>query len=112
MISYSTIARVKNPEDLVSYKTQLHVYLNDFVDLYLLSVCFLIFVPTSVINMAVFWKYGIKERINICFVCLVLLIVFLWFSMLQCKQTEIYEVRTKPVFTAVVLNGFLFVCFL
>ena len=59
---------VDNPRDLVSAGTA-QQYLT-FVQVYVLSLCFLVSSPTNLINMAVFWKHGIKERINLCLFCL------------------------------------------
>ena len=59
---------VDNPRDLVSAGTA-RQYLT-FVQVYVLTLCFLISAPTNLINMAVFWKHGIKERINLCLFCL------------------------------------------
>ncbi len=59
---------VDNPRDLVSAGTA-RQYLT-FVHVYVLTLCFLVSAPTNLINMAVFWKHGIKERINLCLFCL------------------------------------------
>ena len=59
---------VDNPRDLVSAGTA-RQYLT-FVHVYVLTLCFLVSSPTNLINMAVFWKHGIKERINLCLFCL------------------------------------------
>ena len=59
---------VDNPRDLVSAGTA-RQYLT-FVHVYVLTLCFLVSAPTNLINMAVFWKHGIKDRINLCLFCL------------------------------------------
>ena len=83
VFSYSTIMFVNNPEDFVSY--EIHQCFNDFVNEYFLSLCFLISVPTNVINMAAFWKRDIKERINLCFECLSpILSLYCFFKYLFC----------------------------
>ena len=82
VIPFSNIRPWDNPEDLVSHETYQHVML--FVNVYFISLCFVISVPTNVINMAIFWKHGIKERINLCLFCLSfadLIIVSFYFLM-------------------------------
>ena len=53
-----------NPDNLVSAQTE------DFVrrlrDVVILPILFLIGGPANLINMAVFYKQGLKERINVC----------------------------------------------
>ncbi|XP_076472616.1 uncharacterized protein LOC143302015 [Babylonia areolata] len=40
--------------------------LETIVDVYLLMVFFVVSVPLNIVNVIVFWKHGIKERINLC----------------------------------------------
>ena len=68
VISNLSATPVDNPRDLVSAGT-VRQYLT-FVHVYVLTLCFLVSAPTNLINMAVFWKHGIKERINLCLICL------------------------------------------
>ena len=53
-----------NPDNLVSAETEEIV--RRVRDLAVLPVLFLIGCPANVINMAVFYKQGLKERINVC----------------------------------------------
>ncbi|KAL8609973.1 hypothetical protein ACOMHN_029466 [Nucella lapillus] len=57
-----------NPKDVMSRET--HLLIADIIDVYLLLPFLLICLPFNVINIIVFWKHGIKERINLCLVCL------------------------------------------
>ena len=54
----------ESAEDLVSYET-LQSY-QGVVDAYLLTLLVFLSVPSNTVNMIVFWKHGIKERINLC----------------------------------------------
>ena len=63
-----SVMSLDNPEALVSQET--HQQFKKFVNAYFLRLCFLVSGPTNLINMAVFWKHGIKERINLCLFCL------------------------------------------
>ena len=105
VVPYATIVPQTNPEDLVSFETQR--YFNDFVDVYLLALCFLISVPTNVINMAVFWKHGIKERINLCLFCLSVVDLILVVSCFTMKADRIYEVSTNYIYKVVLLPFFI-----
>ena len=53
-----------NPDNLLSAETE------DFIrrlgDVVILPILFLIGGPANVVNMAVFYKQGLKERINVC----------------------------------------------
>ena len=53
-----------HPEDLVSRQTQQDV--SKFLNVYILTPLFLVSVPTNLLNMAVFWRHGPRERINLC----------------------------------------------
>ena len=53
-----------HPEDLVSRQTQQDF--NKFLNVYILTALFLVSVPTNMLNMAVFWRHGLRERINLC----------------------------------------------
>ena len=71
-----------NPENLISRETE---FLFDRIKfIVLIPVLFLIGFPANCINMAVFYKQGLKERINLCLfslalidlACLIVVIVF------------------------------------
>ena len=51
-------------EDLVSNETVQRY--RRVVNAYLLTLFFFVSVPCNIVNMIVFWKHGIKERINLC----------------------------------------------
>ncbi|XP_076472599.1 uncharacterized protein LOC143302000 [Babylonia areolata] len=67
---FSTFAPWLQPEDLVSFATQ--QAFNRFTNVYLLTVLLFVSVPCNVVNLIVFWKHGLKERINLCMFCLAL----------------------------------------
>ena len=53
-----------NPDNVISLEAEDLV--NKLKDLVFLPILFLIGGPANVINMAVFYKQGLKERINVC----------------------------------------------
>ena len=53
-----------NPDNLVSAETE--AFVRRLRDVVILPILFLIGGPANVINMAVFYKQGLKERINVC----------------------------------------------
>ena len=53
-----------NPDNIISFEAEDLV--NKLKDLVFLPILFLIGGPANVINMAVFYKQGLKERINVC----------------------------------------------
>ncbi|XP_076460133.1 uncharacterized protein LOC143293111 [Babylonia areolata] len=57
-----------NPDNIVSQETEKAV--ETAVGAVCLPVLFLLSVPCNVLNMAVFWKQGLSERINLCLFCL------------------------------------------
>jgi len=61
---FSLFSPWSHPEDLVSRQTQQDV--NKFLNVYILTALFLVSVPTNLLNMAVFWRHGLRERINLC----------------------------------------------
>ena len=93
-----------HPEDLVSHETEQHF--QQFVNVYLLSLCFLISVPTNAINMAVFWKHDIQERINLCLFCLSFadLVVLVFHFVLYADL--IYAATAKTAYKAILLKYF------
>ena len=64
VIPFSLFSPWSHPEDLVSRQTQQDV--NKFLNVYILTALFLVSVPTNLLNMAVFWRHGLRERINLC----------------------------------------------
>ena len=53
-----------NPDNILSFEAEDLVHM--LKDLVFLPILFLIGGPANVINMAVFYKQGLKERINVC----------------------------------------------
>ena len=53
-----------NPDSIISFEVEDLVH--KLKDLVFLPILFLIGGPANVINMAVFYKQGLKERINVC----------------------------------------------
>ena len=53
-----------NPDNILSFEVEDLVH--KLKDLVFLPILFLIGGPANVINMAVFYKQGLKERINVC----------------------------------------------
>ena len=53
-----------NPDNILSFEVEDLVHM--LKDLVFLPILFLIGGPANVINMAVFYKQGLKERINVC----------------------------------------------
>ena len=105
VVPFSTVTPWDHPDDLVSRETRQHfVY---FVDVYFLSLCFLISVPTNVINMAVFWKHGIKERINLCLFCLSFDDIGTLVCYFLIKADRIYAAISKTVYKGVLLKFFI-----
>ena len=82
VIPLSTLTPWLNPNDLVSYETQMGF--RKFVNVYMLTILILVCVPSNAVNMVVFWRLGIRERINVCLFCLsfadlmIVLCHFLW----------------------------------
>ena len=57
-----------NPDNLVSQEVEQAVDL--VVAVFFLPTLLLLSVPTNVVNMLVFWRHGVRERINLCLFCL------------------------------------------
>ena len=57
-----------NPDNLVSQEVEQAVDLA--VAVFFLPALLLLSVPTNVVNMLVFWRHGVRERINLCLFCL------------------------------------------
>ena len=53
-----------NPDNVISF--QVEDLVRRLKDVVFLPILFLIGGPANVINMAVFYKQGLKERINVC----------------------------------------------
>ena len=105
VVPFSTVTPWDHPDDLVSRETRQHFA--DFADVYFLSLCFLISVPTNVINMAVFWKHGIKERINLCLFCLSFADIGTLVCYFLIKADKIYAAISKTVYKGVLLKFFI-----
>ena len=68
VVPLSTLTPWLNPNDLVSYEAQMGF--RKFVNIYMLTILFFVSVPSNAVNMVVFWRLGIRERINVCLFCL------------------------------------------
>ena len=53
-----------NPDNIISFETE--QLIRKLKDVVFLPILFLIGGPANVINMVVFYKQGLKERINVC----------------------------------------------
>ena len=97
-----SVMSLDNPETLVTQET--HQQFKKFVNAYFLWLCFLVSAPTNLINMAVFWKHGIKERINLCLFCLsfadLIVIVFQFLT----YADMIYAAISRTVYKAVLIQ--------
>ena len=102
MIPHSAFVPRNNPEDLVSYETLRHVW--KITTVYFLELCVLFSVPCNVINMIVFWKHGIKVRINLCLFCLSFVDLVFLVSVLLLNAELIYSLITKTTYGLVFVN--------
>ena len=66
--SLETSSPGDNPDNLVSQEVEQAVDLA--VAVFFLPALLLLSVPTNVVNMLVFWRHGVRERINLCLFCL------------------------------------------
>lgn len=64
VIPFSVYSPWSHPEDLVSHEAQ--QAFNKFVNVYMLTAFFVVSVPTNLLCLLVFWRHGLRERINLC----------------------------------------------
>ncbi|XP_076436155.1 uncharacterized protein LOC143275762 [Babylonia areolata] len=64
MLQFQDFVPWNNPDNLISFQTE--DLIRRLKDVVFLPILFLIGVPANVINMAVFYRQGLKERINVC----------------------------------------------
>ena len=72
IIKFSEFVPCDNPGNVISFEVEDLVH--ELKDVVFLPILFLIGGPANVINMAVFYKQGLKERINVCLLALSLMI--------------------------------------
>ena len=70
ILGINTTIPWNNPNNLISYEAE--VLFDRIKDTVVIPVLFLIGFPANCINMAVFFKQGLKERINLCLFSLAL----------------------------------------
>ena len=63
-LQYQDFIPWDNPDNIISF--QVEDLMRRLKDVLFLPILFLIGGPANVINMAVFYKQGLKERINVC----------------------------------------------
>ena len=68
IIKFSEFVPCDNPGNVISFEVEDLVH--ELKDVVFLPILFLIGGPANVINMAVFYKQGLKERINVCLLAL------------------------------------------
>ena len=64
ILQFQSFVPWDNPDNIVSF--QVEDLVRRLKDVVFLPILFLIGGPANVINMAVFYKQGLKERINVC----------------------------------------------
>ena len=85
-----------NPDNIISFQTENLV--RRLKDVLFLPILFLIGGPANVINMAVFYKQGLKERINVCLFALSLADeLYLANSMLWYGEQLYFQFTTKEM---------------
>ncbi|XP_076436137.1 uncharacterized protein LOC143275745 [Babylonia areolata] len=85
-----------NPDNLISFETE--DLIRRLKDVVFLPILFLIGVPANVINMAVFYRHGLKERINVCLFALSLAdALYLMCSMLWFGEQVYLQFTTREI---------------
>ena len=93
-----------NPDNLVSQEVEQAVDLA--VAVFFLPALLLLSVPTNVVNMLVFWRHGVRERINLCLFCLSLAdLIYIIHSFLH-NVDKIYQPFTGETGVGVVFQFF------
>ncbi|KAL8570086.1 hypothetical protein ACOMHN_033765 [Nucella lapillus] len=96
----STSTPWNHPEDLVSRSVQQKF--KEIIDVYVLTPLFFLFLPLNIINMVVFWKHGIKERINVCLFFLSLSDIIVIAIHFVLKLDRLYATMTNSPYVLVV----------
>ena len=93
-----------NPDNLVSQEVEQAVDLA--VAVFFLPALLLLSVPTNVVNMLVFWRHGVRERINLCLFCLSLAdLIYIIHSFLY-NVDKLYQPFTGETGVGVVFQFF------
>ena len=93
-----------NPDNLVSQEVEQAVDLA--VAVFFLPALLLLSVPTNVVNMLVFWRHGVRERINLCLFCLSLVdLIYITHSFLY-SVDKFYQPFTGGTGVGVVFQFF------
>ena len=93
-----------NPDNLVSQEVEQAVDLA--VAVFFLPALLLLSVPTNVVNMLVFWRHGVRERINLCLFCLSLAdLIYIIHSFLH-NVDKLYKPFTGETGVGVVFQFF------
>ncbi|KAL8562835.1 hypothetical protein ACOMHN_004527 [Nucella lapillus] len=86
-----------NPDNIISFETE--DLIRRLKDVFFLPVLFLIGCPANVINMAVFFKQGLKERINVCLFALSLADGMYLFCNMVCYGEQLYvQFTTREIY--------------
>ena len=93
-----------NPDNLVSQEVEQAVDLA--VAVFFLPALLLLSVPTNVVNMLVFWRHGVRERINLCLFCLSLAdLIYITHSFLY-SLDKLYQPFTGETGVGIVFQFF------
>lgn len=87
-----------NPQDSVSL--QLRNMFGNYVNGLILPVLFLISTPTNCLNMAVFYKQGLKDRIHLCLFWLAFADLLLMWEMFCTYIDLVYALSTNALITS------------
>ena len=106
-----------NPDNIISYETYLLMERGLFC--YAIPTLFLVGVPTNLLNCVVFYRQGLRDRMNLCLFCLALvdmLFVALFFTLsshcalgnyVDAEVARWWKIITRKYLTGV-YRGFLF----
>ena len=96
ILQFQSFVPWDNPDNIVSF--QVEDLVRRLKDVVFLPILFLIGGPANVINMAVFYKQGLKERINVCLFALSLADeLHIVFSMLVFGEQLYLQFTTKDM---------------
>ena len=93
-----------NPDNLVSQEVEQAVDLA--VAGFFLPALLLLSVPTNVVNMLVFWRHGVRERINLCLFCLSVADLIYIFHTFLYNVDKVYQPFTGETGVGVVFQFF------
>ncbi|KAL8582696.1 hypothetical protein ACOMHN_058073 [Nucella lapillus] len=99
-VSLSRTSPLDHPDDIVTFATQQRF--KEICDVYILSPLVLLSVPSNIVNMIVFWRHGIKERINLCLFFLSLADIIVMVIHFEIKLDRVYATITNTPYTMVV----------